>query len=89
MPESMNGGFNRSEWEYLLYDRYVKIWEDSLTEQQAEDAFYAVNFMYTPWPYLEDEALNRDAFVQASDVIHFRTHTIHVVKFNFFISNLF
>ena len=40
----------------------MRIWEASLTEQQAQDAYYAVNFQYTPWPYLEDEDLNRDAF---------------------------
>ena len=66
MPESLEGGFNRSEFEYLLYNRYVKIWEASMTEQQADDAYYAVNFMYTPWPYLEDEELNRDAFTDVS-----------------------
>ena len=75
MPESMNGGFNRSEFNQLLYERYVKIWEASMTPQQAQDAFYATNFMYTPWPYLEDENLNRDAFVQ---VRNYRIRKINV-----------
>ena len=73
MPESLEGGFNRSEFEYLLYNRYVKIWEASMTEQQADDAYAAVNFMYTPWPYLEDEELNRDAFVDVSDQVTLTT----------------
>ena len=84
MPESLEGGFNRSEFEYLLYNRYVKIWEASMTEQQADDAYAAVNFMYTPWPYLEDEELNRDAFVDVSDQVTLTTAEYtpdHVVKF--------
>ena len=72
IPESLEGGFNRSEFEFYLWDRYIAIWEDSLTEQQALDAFYAVNFMYTPWPYLEDEELNRLAFNDVS------RHHIHL-----------
>ena len=62
----MEGGFNRSEFEQLLYDRLLNIFVDSLTPEQAEDAYWAVNFQYTPWPYLEDEELNRDAFVDVS-----------------------
>ena len=59
----MEGGFNRTEFNTLLYTRLLDIFYDSLTEQQAEDAYWAVNFMYTPWPYLEDEELNRKAFI--------------------------
>ena len=66
IPEALDGGFNRSEFQFLLWDRYVAIWEDQLTEQEALDAYWAIDFMYTPWPYLEDEELNRDAF---TDVI--------------------
>ena len=66
IPESLEGGFNRSEFEFLLWDRLLAFWEDQLTPEQALDAFYATNFQYTPWPYLEDEELNRDAFVDVS-----------------------
>ena len=69
----MEGGFNRSEFNRLLYERLLDIFIDSLTEEQADDAYAAVNFMYTPWPYLEDEELNRDAFVDVSDQVTLTT----------------
>ena len=79
----MEGGFNRSEFNRLLYERLLDIFIDSLTEEQADDAYAAVNFMYTPWPYLEDEGLNRDAFVDVSDQVTLTTAEYtpdHVVK---------
>ena len=63
IPEALDGGFNRSEFNFLLQDRLLAIWEASLTPEQANDAYWAVNYHYTPWPYLEDEDLNRQAFV--------------------------
>ena len=68
MPEALEGGFNRSEFNFLLYDRYVRIWNASVTPEQAEEAYWAVNYFYTPWPYLEDEDLNRDAFTDVRTV---------------------
>ena len=62
IPEALDGGFNRSEFQFLLWDRLVSIWEAQFTPEEAQDAYWATDFMYTPWPYLEDEELNRDAF---------------------------
>lgn len=62
----MDGGFNRSEFQRLLYERYVTIWEDSLTPEQTEDAYWATDFHYTSWPHIEDPDLNREAFVEVS-----------------------
>lgn len=39
-----------------------------MTPEQAEDAYWAVNFYYTPWPHIEDEELNRKAFVDVSTI---------------------
>ena len=85
----MEGGFNRSEFNRLLYERYVTIWEEQLTEQQAQDAFWAVNFQYTPWPYIEDEELNRDAFVDVRYVkINLLKYRIYAKRVNYKVKDL-
>lgn len=63
IPEALEGGFNRSEFNQLLYERYLAIWEAQLTPEQAANTYWGVNFEYTPWPHIEDEELNRKAFV--------------------------
>ena len=73
----MDGALNRTAFNTLLYTRLLAIFYDSLTEQQAEDAYWAVNFMYTPWPYLEDEELNRKAFVDVK--MHIFVIIMHIL----------
>ena len=75
IPEAMEGGFNRTEFQTMLYERLLIIWKDSLTEKQTQDAYWATDFFYTPWPYIEDEGLNRKAFVDVSRV-KFRTYRL-------------
>ena len=66
IPSSLLGGFTRSEFHDHLENRLLAIWSpqaepfnDSLT---MEKAFWAIDYNYAPWPYVEDEYENRDAF---------------------------
>ena len=58
----MEGGFTREEFEYHLRTDLISFWEPQLEPKQTEDAFQALNFFYSPWPYTNDTDLNREAF---------------------------
>ena len=67
----MDGGFNRSRWQYHLRESLLFFWEPQFDEKTNEDLFQAFNFFYTPWPTLEDEELNRLVFNDVSFVCLF------------------
>jgi carboxylesterase type B len=62
IPEADDGGFTRDEFNYYLRTRLVNIFEGPLDETEIENAYQAMNWYYSPWPYLEDEEANRQAF---------------------------
>jgi len=63
IPEADAGGFTRDEFQYLLRTRLVDIFGPSAdTEEHYENAFQAFSWFYSPWPYLDDEEANRQAF---------------------------
>ena len=62
IPEAWDGGFNRTEFQRILRENLLEIWAPQFPPKVQEDAYSATDFMYTPWPYLEDKELNRDAF---------------------------
>jgi hypothetical protein len=67
IPESMEGGFNRSRWLYHLKESLLFFWEAQFDEKTNEDLFEAFSYVYTPWPTLEDEELNRLVFNDVSE----------------------
>ena len=62
IPESMDGGFTHEEFEYHLREDLLGFWSPQLDAKTTEDAFQALSFFYSPWPYIENEILNREAF---------------------------
>ena len=62
IPESMEGGFTHEEFEYHLREDLLGFWSPQLDAKTTEDAFQALSFFYSPWPYIENEILNREAF---------------------------
>jgi hypothetical protein len=64
IPEAWDGGFNRTEFQRILRTNLIGIWADQFDDETEEDAYQATDFQYTPWPYIEDKALNRYAFNQ-------------------------
>lgn len=64
IPESNEGGFNSTEFDYYLRTRILDIFAEQLTEVQYENVFQAIDWNYVPWPYLEDEDGNRQAMNQ-------------------------
>jgi hypothetical protein len=62
IPESINGGFNSTEFDYYLRTRILDIFAPQLTPEQYEQLYHAVRWYYINWPYLEDLDANREAF---------------------------
>ena len=58
----MDGGFTREEFEYHLREDLLAFWTPQFSDKMNEDAFQATNWFYSPWPYINDTDLNRDAF---------------------------
>lgn len=48
-------------FEHYLYDRILRLFEPRATEEQYENAYNAMNFFYTNWPYIDDLEANRQA----------------------------
>ena len=71
IPESTEGGFNRSRWQYHLRESLLFYWEPQFTPQQADDVYQAFDWFYTPWPVLEDEELNRQVFNDVCSLLGF------------------
>jgi len=61
IPESNDGGFNRSEFERIMLERLVSIFAPAFPAQE-EDMLQAMLGYYTPYPYKDDEEENRQAF---------------------------
>ena len=66
IPESNEDGregFTREEYQFYLRDRLTAIWEASAASDEIyENCYQAVDWYYTPWPYIEDLAANREAY---------------------------
>jgi len=63
IPESANGGFTRLEFLELLRTRLVDIFSESFNNtEHVENIYQAMDFFYAPWPYIDDQELNRQAF---------------------------
>ena len=58
----MDGGFTREQFEYHLREDLLGMWSPQFDAQTTEDAFEAMNFFYSPWPFVNDTDLNREAF---------------------------
>ncbi len=58
-------GFNRTEFLDHLNNR-VNRWVGLLGEDTAEEVVYALDYNYSPWPYVEDREANRQAFTEVS-----------------------
>jgi carboxylesterase type B len=62
IPEALDGGFTRAEFQYYLRDRLTSIWEaQAATDEIYENTYQAYDWYYTPWPYIEDLEENRQA----------------------------
>ena len=66
IPESIDGGFTRAEWQHHLRESLLFYWEPQFDPQKADDIYHAFDWFYTPWPVLEDEELNRAIFNDVS-----------------------
>ncbi len=55
-------GYNRTQFLDVL-DRLVDFWRPLLSNQSADDAFHAVDYNYSPWPYIDDLNDNRAAYI--------------------------
>ena len=58
----MEGGFTREEFEYHLREDLIGFWSPQFDDKMTEDAVQACNYFYSPWPYINDTDLNREAF---------------------------
>ena len=58
----MDGGFTHEEFEYDLREDLLAFWTPQFSDKMNENAFQAMNWFYSPWPYINDTDLNRDAF---------------------------
>ena len=58
----IQNGYNRTQFLRIL-DRLVDFWRPLLSNQSADDAFHAVDYNYSPWPYIDDLYDNRAAYV--------------------------
>jgi len=61
IPESMDGGFNRTEFMYYLKERLMSIFVP-LAPELEEELTKAIDFYYSDWPALNDEDRNREVF---------------------------
>lgn len=61
IPESLKGGFNRTEFEYHLHNDLLNMFSPLFPDKE-QDVFEALNWYYSPWPYLDDEDKNRLSF---------------------------
>ena len=62
IPESIQGGFNHSEWMYHLETDLMSIWAPLMYNDTYDEFLHAIEYNYSPWPYIEDEYANRDAY---------------------------
>ena len=58
----MEGGFTREEFQFHLREDLLGMWTPQLDEKMNEDVYQALDWYYTPWPYLNDTEMNRQAF---------------------------
>jgi hypothetical protein len=61
IPESNDGGFNSTDFDYYLRTRIIDIWVLQLIQEQYEQVFHALRWYYINWPYLDDLDANREA----------------------------
>ena len=61
LPDTSQG-FNRSEFERNLRDELLVWFTSYFPPEREEDVFNAINWYYSPWPHVDDEYLNREAF---------------------------
>ncbi len=64
-------GYNRTQFLEAL-DRLVDFWRPLLGNQSAEDAFHAMDYNYSPWPYIDNPYDNRAAYI---DVIFYKRYS--------------
>jgi carboxylesterase type B len=62
IPEANNGGFTREEFEFYLRTRLVDIFKPAMSDEVYEQSYAVLDWKYTPWPYIDDEEANRQAF---------------------------
>jgi len=63
IPEATQGGFTRDEFQYYLRERLVGVFAESATsDEMVENGYQAMDWKYTPWPYIDDLDANREAF---------------------------
>ena len=59
IPESLLRGFTEEEFHFYIRNRLLAIWEPLMDNKTVEDAFQALIWGYTPWPYVDDMYNNR------------------------------
>jgi len=63
IPEADRGGFTREEFQDLLRTRLADIFYAAAESDEIyENGYQAVQYYYTPWPYIDDEEANRQGF---------------------------
>lgn len=62
IPESVFGGFNHSEWLHHLAKDLLKYWAPLFDNETYMDVVRALEYNYSPWPYIDDEYQNRHQF---------------------------
>lgn len=62
VPGSMFGCCNQTRFQLVLA-QYIEPWSVRLDNDTVQDIFNALDWRYTPWPYLYDNELNREALV--------------------------
>ena len=63
IPESIDGGFNRTEYVRLLRELIFGILEGE-DEYRSEQVYQAIHHQYTNWPHIDDLEGNRESFVK-------------------------
>ena len=71
IPGSILGGYSRERWLRYLRDPILEFWAGVLDNQTIEDAAWALDMNYAPWPYVEDRYSNRDQMNQVGDPFFF------------------
>ena len=61
VPESNNGGFNRTEFLYYLKHNLMDMFLP-LAPDSEHDVMKTLDFYYSDWPALDDPDRNREVF---------------------------
>lgn len=61
VPEALERGFNRSEFMEYVYTRLVAIWAPQFSPEEVQKVYDSLIWFYTPWPYIDDLDMNRQA----------------------------